>query len=225
MAGPLTFSLLSANMGIVFGSTKGLEMPSYAVIHAAENYQVRKYAPSILVSADYGPQGWTSGSSNSPFNALAKYIGVFGTAHNVKQQKAEKIAMTAPVLVQPTPEPIKMTAPVIVDGAAQGRTTMSFVLPHSKYKTIDEAPKPTDPNVTLTQLPERVQAVRTYSYSFSPESAKKNLDILLEELTADGWVVRKGPSGHPLWQAAGYNPPFSLPFLKRNEILVEVEEK
>ena len=54
-------------------------------------------------------------------------------------------------------------------------STMAFVLPSSKYKTVAEAPTPTDPRVTLRQLPERVQAVRTFTWSFKPEAAKSQL--------------------------------------------------
>ena len=55
------------------------------------------------------------------------------------------------------------------------------------------------------------------------ESAKKNLALLLADLNADGWQVRKGENGDVDWQAAGYNPPFTLPFMKRNEVMVSVD--
>ena len=118
-----------------------------------------------------------------------------------------------------------MTAPVLVSAASEQRHTMAFVLPASKYSTVAEAPQPTDPRVTLRQLPERLQAARTFTWSFTPERAKAQLQLLLADLASDGWTVRKTASGEADWQAAGYNPPFAVPFLKTNEVLVHVEEK
>lgn len=206
-------------MGMVLGRISE-EMPAHTVLARASTYEVRRYARSVVAECSYGAGGWGGGDDGSPFGALARYIGVFGKPQNDK----EKIAMTAPVLV--TPEPIAMTAPVLVSPGAEGQAThtMAFVLPASKYSSIADAPKPLDPRVTLRQLPERMQAVRTFSWNFRPEAAKKNLDILLDDLAKDGcWAVERGADGQPRWQAAGYNPPFALPFMKRNEVLVDVQ--
>jgi hypothetical protein len=82
--------------------------------------------------------------------------------------------MTAPVLI--APEAIPMTAPVLVAGGGEAAgDTMSFVLPASKYSKVEDAPVPTNPNIKLQQLPERVQAVRAFTWSFravSPPSSK-----------------------------------------------------
>ena len=151
------------------------------------------------------------------------YIGVFGTPQNSQAGSPEPIAMTAPVIVT-APQPIAMTAPVLVSPAGRAAHTMAFVLPSSRFKSAAEAPQPTDPRVSLRELPERLQAVRSYSWSFRPESAKANLQLLLTDLQRDGWSVRRGKDGEVEWQAAGYNPPFALPFMKRNEVLVDVDE-
>lgn len=212
-------------MGMVFGVIRE-EMPMFVQVHQCSKYEVRRYAPSVIAETTMSA-GWGSGKDGSPFGALARYIGVFGTPQN--QQSAstapEAIAMTAPVLITaPEPAKIAMTAPVLVTPESSSQT-MAFVLPASRYKTVEEAPKPTDPRVKLRQLPERLQAVRQFTWSFGPESAKKNLDALLADLQQDGWTVKYGESGQPEWQAAGYNPPFALPFMKRNEVLVGVEEQ
>jgi len=212
----------------MLGSTRGLEMPNYAVVHKAVSYEVRRYAPSIVAECNFAKGGWGEGDDGSPFGVLARYIGVFGKPENLWQSNggtAEPIAMTAPVIVT-APEPISMTAPVLVS-PTQGDNahTMAFVLPASRFQTVAAAPQPTDSRVTLRQLPERLQAVRTYSWNFRPDSAKEQLAALLADLQTDGWAVKHTAAGHPEWQAAGYNPPFALPFLKRNEVLVSVEEK
>ena len=206
-------------MGMVLGIVRE-EMPQFTLVHKAATYEVRRYGPSVIAECSYGGH-WGDSNDGRPFGALARYIGVFGDPQNKKQ---DSIAMTAPVLVTPTREPIAMTAPVLVTAQAQA-DTMAFVLPASRYNTVAEAPAPTDPRVRLRQLPERLQAVRTFTWSFSAAAARKHLEMLCSDLASDGWTPRRRTDGDFEWQAAGYNPPFTLPFMRRNEVLVTVEEK
>ena len=132
-----------------------------------------------------------------------------------------EMAMTAPVLVDPTVsgEKIEMTAPVIGRPVATG-WRYQFVLP-AEY-TAANTPTPTDPAVTIEVVPKsRVAALR-----FSDST-----DIIVVEVPIT--VTRKGQpvpdltannfelASQPRW--AGYDPPWTIPFLRRNEILVEVE--
>ena len=98
---------------------------------------------------------------------------------------------------------------------------MMFLLPASKFKNIDEAPVPSNPNVRLQTLPERTQAVRTFSGNLRASRAREQLTELLADIKADG---RWAPSEPLCWQAAGYNAPFVLPWFKTNEVLVNVAE-
>ncbi|KAL1526837.1 hypothetical protein AB1Y20_015529 [Prymnesium parvum] len=207
-------------MGMVLGRIAE-EMPTHTVIYHAPTFEVRRYAPSVLAECRFDGKWGSSGNEGSPFMQLAKYIGVFGEAEN---QAANKIAMTAPVLV--TPERIAMTAPVLVsqDGGSRG-DTMAFVLPASKYQSVADAPTPTNPNITLRQLPERTQAVQTFTWSFRADRAQQHLAMLLSDLEKDGkYKPKRNEQGEVDWQAAGYNPPFAIPFMKRNEVLVSVME-
>lgn len=155
-------------MGAVAGRIAE-EVPAHEVVYRAASFEVRKYASSVVAECKYAGKWGDSDSDSSPFMALARYIGVFGEAEN---QGSNKISMTAPVLV--SPERISMTAPVLVspDGSKTRGDTMAFVLPGSKYKLVSDAPKPSNPNVTLRQLPERLQAVHTFSWNFRADRAR-----------------------------------------------------
>eukprot|EP00928_Gymnodinium_smaydae_P040796 TRINITY_DN27633_c0_g2_i2.p1 TRINITY_DN27633_c0_g2~~TRINITY_DN27633_c0_g2_i2.p1 ORF type:complete len:232 (+),score=21.89 TRINITY_DN27633_c0_g2_i2:59-697(+) len=210
-------------MGMVFGVINE-EMPKHEDVHEASTYTVRRYGRRIAAMTTYGPGGWGSGKGDGqPFRALAKYIGVFGKPENA----GERIPMTAPVLVEaPDPAKIAMTAPVLVEAAPEKAHKMMFILPSSKYTSIDQVPKPTNPDVQIVELPEQLQAVRVFSGNFNAERARTELKTLLDDIQADGWkpVMAADNSGVE-WQAAGYNPPFAIPWCKRNEVLVHVYER
>jgi hypothetical protein len=124
-----------------------------------------------------------------------------------------------------------MTAPVInTSGGGGGEQasetpgTMSFVLP-SKYKAVDQAPKPADPLVTLRQVPERDAAVLTFYGTASDSAVNKRAAELAAVLKKEGIPpLHPAPSekGVPEYEVLRYNPPFTLPFLRTNEILIEV---
>ena len=192
-------------MGMVLGRI-GEEMPRHSIVSTHAGYQIRRYEPSIAAMCNYSKGGWGQGSDGGPFGSLARYIGVFGKPENNK-------------------EPIAMTAPVLIDSASDTHTMM-FLLPASKYDTaIDSAPKPTNPNVRVEMLPARLQAVRTFSGNLRAAAAREQLALLLADLHRDGWKPKDRRGGGIDWMTAGYNPPFTLPFLKTNEVRVTVEER
>jgi hypothetical protein len=122
--------------------------------------------------------------------------------------------MTAPVLQKSRGEKIAMTAPVIQKKEGS-QWTMSFVLP-SAY-TLETAPQPLNPRVALQKTAGKKVAVITYSGGLNEASINANTAKLLD------WVSRKGFKTTGTALSAGYDPPWTLPWLKRNEILVEVE--
>lgn len=157
------------------------------------------------------------------------------------EMKPEKMAMTAPVVMSATddgaspaggqPEKMAMTAPVVTSGGngadsgdatassggAAGGFTMAFLLP-SKYKAVAEAPLPTNDKVHLVDVPPRTVAVRKYSGNTTMRDCGEQVKGLLDALSRDG-VATTG-----LWTLQRYNPPFSLPWTKTNEIHVPVDE-
>lgn len=219
-------------MGAVVGRIAE-ETPDHTVVARADGYQVWRYPSSVVavVRADKldhanPPRG--DQFTNQAFRALARYIGVFGAPQNTaaqpeqqqqQQQPApEKLAMTAPVIL-PRPQPLQMTAPVVVSDAAgeHDADCMMFILP-SHVKSVHDAPRPNNPAVSIEQLPSgRCEAVLSFSGIFDMKRASEHANQLLALLQRDGVRV----TGE--WNAQGYNPPFTLPWLRRNEIHVPVD--
>jgi hypothetical protein len=113
-------------------------------------------------------------------------------------------------------EKIKMTAPVFMNQTSKGTEELSFVLPTDF--SLESAPNPTDPAIKLEELTDYRVAVINFSGSLTQNSISNHL-TLLQNWIADRGLTIKGPA-----KAAGYNPPFTLPFLRRNEIIISVEQ-
>jgi hypothetical protein len=205
-------------MGSVFGKSSVAE-PAFEVLYKHGNtfeYELRRYGERFAAQASY------KGSDDSPFSILAKYIGVFGTPENDGQQA---MAMTAPVVIDSSrkqPTAIAMTAPVIRGENAVGEKTMQFMLP-AEYDRLSKIPKPTNPDVHIKEIPPQVGAVHQYSGSFSESHAQEMAKDLAIQLQNDGVeITTEYVLEH--YQFWGYNPPFTLPFLRRNEVWVELSK-
>eukprot|EP00467_Chlorarachnion_reptans_P016587 CAMPEP_0114506270 /NCGR_PEP_ID=MMETSP0109-20121206/11336_1 /TAXON_ID=29199 /ORGANISM="Chlorarachnion reptans, Strain CCCM449" /LENGTH=190 /DNA_ID=CAMNT_0001684843 /DNA_START=97 /DNA_END=669 /DNA_ORIENTATION=+ len=135
-------------------------------------------------------------SDDNAFRTLAGYIGVMGAPTN---EKTEKISMTAPV-VSRTDEKIRK---------------MRFILP-AKY-TIETAPEPKDPKVQLVQIPERILAVHTFSGVANEKVTMEKLGHLFSLLNKDKIKYDKDK-----WELYRYNPPWTLPMARTNEVAVPV---
>ncbi len=207
----------AALWGPVVSST--VEQPAYDVESADGVIEIRRYAPMIVAEVDVS--GEREAAINAGFRTVAAYI--FGA--NVPRRAAgtvgpadaggEKIAMTAPVLQQGTAESekIAMTAPVLQQG--DGLTwTVRFVMP-ARY-TLDTLPRPTDPSVRLREIPGKRYAAIRFTGLNTPETLAARTDELSAAIRARGLV----PASAPLY--AFYNPPWTLPFLRRNEVMLEV---
>lgn len=200
--------MLAATTLLAAGVVVAYEEPEYRVVSEHEEYEIRTYEPYLvaetIVSGDFG------GSGNQAFRILAGYI--FGD-----NRSAEKMAMTAPVTRQPADDSVKMnmTVPVISERAAEaGSYSYQFVM-ERKY-TRDTLPVPNDDRVRIREVPARVLAVRRYSGRWTAGNFERHTETLLEALQRDGIQV----VGLPM--SAAYNSPFTPPFLRRNEVLVEV---
>ncbi|MEM9063338.1 MAG: heme-binding protein [Pseudomonadota bacterium] len=192
-------SLMSACS--VFGGAAAPE-PDYDVVRSDGPFEIRDYPELVVVAT-----AMSNGSSDA-FGKLFDYISGANRAQ-------DKIAMTAPVLQSPEESTeIAMTAPVLRGADSDGKVEMVFVLPEDF--TPETAPEPTDPAVRLTTIPSRRVAVLRFSGLFRDPAIAENTKSLQNRMQAEGLE----PIGPP--EAAGYNPPWTLPPLRRNEILIPI---
>lgn len=187
----------------VFG-VRDAEQAPYDVLVDAAPIEVRRYPPLLVArttvdTADYDE------ASGVGFRRLAGYI--FGD-----NRQGEEIAMTVPVLQQPSGLEIAMTAPVLQQPSADG-WRMSFVMP-AGY-TLDTLPKPNDDLVELGVQPEKTVAALRYS-GFLNSDTDRRIERLRTWITGNGYRAASPP------RLAGYDPPWTLPFLRRNEIQIDV---
>ena len=188
----------------VFG-IRSADESNYQVLNDYGHIQIRWY-PALTVaetevSADY------KNSSSQGFQRLAGYI--FG--NNKKQQK---ITMTAPVLQKQQTETMAMTAPVI-QLKSGSVWLMAFVLP-SGY-TVSTAPVPLDSAVLIKEIPDKKVAVIRYSGSLSEQSIEEKAEEL------KNWLSKQGYQAIFPSRSAAYDPPWTLPFLRRNEVHIDIE--
>ena len=123
--------------------------------------------------------------------------------------------MTAPVAQ--SSETIAMTAPVASAETEPGRWTITFTMPSSF--TMATLPTPDDPDIHLVEQPPETFAVLRFSGDRSPEEVARRQAALLARLTGTVWT----PQATPV--AWFYDPPWTLPPLRRNEVAVRVEKK
>ncbi len=183
-----------------------IEEPNYTLIEKSGDYELRAYSPKIL--AETLVSGSADSASSAGFKLIADYI--FGNNTSAGGD-SDKISMTAPVTMAPNSEKISMTAPVSMQ-QANGQWRVHLVMP-SQY-TLDSLPKPNNPSVTLREVPAANYAVIRFSGLTGENKVAQKTQALM------AWLDSKGitPTGNP--ELARYNPPWTLPFLRRNEIMV-----
>ena len=187
------------------GIRSGTEEPHYTVVESLGALEIREYGPRI--AAETTVSGNESSSRSDGFRRLAGYI--FGG-----NSSRASIAMTAPV-AQSTSQTIAMTAPVVQDQAGPGEWRIRFFMP-ATY-TLETLPRPNDPAVHIVSVPSQTYGVYRYTGSIDATATETARRELLRLLQGSGW----SPTGEPVsWF---YDPPWTLPFLRRNEAAVTVE--
>ena len=184
-------------------TVSNVEQAKYQVVSSQGDIEVRLYPPMIVAEAEV--TGDRKEAMSEGFRIIADYI--FG--NNISNKS---VAMTAPV-VQQQSEKIAMTTPVTQEGD-RGQWKVRFVMP-SSY-TMATLPKPNSDVVKLVEMPGKRFAVIRFSGTAGEASLKNHTDELNNFITAQKLNALSPPS------YAFYNPPWTLPFLRRNEVMIEV---
>ena len=185
------------------------EEPRFNIVDKVGVVEIRQYdkrlAAEVLVAGD------EEDARSTGFRLLADFI--FGN-----NTSRTSIAMTAPVSQQAAKsESIAMTAPVSQSRDGSGKWRVRFYMP-SKY-TIETLPKPNNPAVDIVEVPGEAMAVLRFSNSRSAEAIAEKTADLMRALASSKWA----PIGTPVtWL---YDPPWTLPFFRRNEVAVTVQRR
>jgi hypothetical protein len=164
-----------------------------------------------MIVAQTRVAGSMDAASNAGFRLIAGYI--FGK-NTSRSGEAEKISMTSPVIMAPTSEKIDMTSPVNVQ-ADDGMWRVQFVMP-GEY-TMATLPTPDNAAVELREVPQKRYAVLRFSGLVTDRKrAQKTAELI-------GWLNEKGLKAKGRPELARYDPPWTLPFLRRNEVMIEYQ--
>lgn len=183
-----------------------VETTEYTVIEKKNEYEIRLYPAHIVAQTTV--TGSYRDALNQGFRIVAGYI--FGG--NIKK---ERIAMTAPVVEKSTTsEAIAMTSPVVA--SIEGKShVIAFGMP--KSYTLDTLPTPTDTRVQIVSVPEKKMAVIRFAWMRSDSRVQEKKRVLFSALKKEGVEVMGEP------QYAGYNAPWTPPWMARHEVMVEIK--
>lgn len=182
------------------------EQPPYSVIDRIGDVDIRAYDVRGAAETTVHAEDQAKARSEA-FGILAGYI--FG-----RNRDRRELAMTAPVSTDTNRE-FAMTAPVETWKAQADSLAMRFFLPPGV--TAENAPIPDDDRVKLLQLPAEILAVLRFTGNWGDDAIADQQVALLSAVRSSGWTQ----VGEPF--AFFYDPPFALPFLRRNEVAVRVE--
>lgn len=198
-------ALIGVSSLMVPKSAMAIEKAKYTVLEKQDDFEIRQYESQIV--AETYVEGELEAVGDEGFRRLYGYI-------SGDNQKKQSISMTAPVGQESNSEKIAMTAPV-GQGKMDNRWRITFLMP-AEY-TLETLPQPTDSRVKLVRDPGRLMAAIRYSGTWSEAGYEEN-KALLEEFIEKRGLTK---AGDPVW--ARYDPPFMPWFLRRNEVLIPIE--
>lgn len=202
----LGIAIMAATAGAAHADT---EEPAFTVVDKIGVIDVRQYGPRLAAEVTVG--GDEEDARSAGFRLLADFI--FGN-----NTSRTSIAMTAPVSQEAArSESIAMTAPVSQTSDGAGKWRVRFFMP-SNY-TRATLPKPNNPAVQIVDVPGETMAVLRFSNSRSAEAVAEKTAVLLRGVAASKWRA----VGTPV--AWFYDPPWTLPFWRRNEVAVAVSPR
>ena len=193
----------------VFGIRLFYEQPRYTIVERLGGaIEIRSYGARLAVETTVeGPDKHTA--ENEAFRRLLGYIAG-------ANRGSARLAMTAPVEQVSQPSLIAMTAPVEITGQQSNRVSMRFFLPGAL--AAKGAPEPLDNRVRIVEVAPATLAVVRFSGGLSADVEARRSKELVDGVQRSGWRA----TGAPFLLA--YDPPFTIPFLRRNEVAVAVRQ-
>ena len=193
-----------------------IEEPPYQVLQQDGAFEIRHYAPQLV--AQTWAEGDMDAASNRGFRRIANFI--FGNNQVPNSDQSASIAMTAPVTVEPVSPPMAMkgplslspTSPATIESATTWR--IQFVMP--KSYTLATLPQPRSEAIEVREVPSKTFLVHRYSWFNTTTRVQEKIDATLLWAQQHALQVIGAP------QLARYDPPWTLPMFKRNEIHVEI---
>lgn len=196
-------------------SAMAIEEPKYEVISTSGDFEIRHYPPILIAETEV--EGDMDEASSKGFRLIANYI--FGNNQTEGSGEQSKIAMTAPVTVEPQLFTIESADKANqqaqdVSMITAGKWRVQFVMP-SQY-TLANIPKPKNTAVQLREVPSKYFLVLKYSgLNTVSKVQKKTLETL-------NWAKINQLATLGVPQLSRYDPPWTLPMFRRNEIMIEI---
>ena len=169
-------------------------------------FSVRQYEQAVFAVTEVRP------GEGDPDEVMFARLGGYISGKN---DAGKKISMTMPVIQEEAGKKIAMTMPVVQEQSPEG-IVYSFVMP-AEY-TMDALPRPSDPSVRLEERPGGLMGVYRFSGIARADDSPKHSPTLLKWLESKGYRAT-GPA-----RLAYYDPPWTIPFLRRNEVQVPIEQ-
>lgn len=191
----------------MIGIRSAYEQPLYVLVETlSDHIVIRRSTPLLAVETTVDIPDYDEGQ-NAAFRRLFDYIS--GANLNNERTNASD-----PTVVPRKSEEISMTAPVETSRTSTSGVRMRFFLPAEL--TMETAPQPTDQRVQLVEVPGQLQAVIRFSGFANEEEVAKNTETLRSALHQSSWSPTSSPVTHI------YDPPWTIPFLRRNEIVIPI---
>ena len=182
------------------------EEPDFELLERSGNFERRAYQPQII--AETNTTGPFNKASSAGFRILADYI--FGN-NTDSSGESGKISMTAPVTLSPSSSRVAMNDHESIDHQ-DAAWRVQFMMPEGF--TMETLPKPVDPSVSLRVIPAKEYAV----IRFSGLAGERKIARKTQEL--ENWMQGRSLESTQEPSLARYDPPWTPPFLRRNEILI-----
>ena len=192
---------------LISNSIMATDEPEFKLILKEDKFEIREYAPKIIAQVEVF--GDFDQASSKGFKILADYI--FG--NNISKDGNSRIKMTTPVEMEPLSQKINMTKPVLTEGN-DNTWIVSFIMPNEF--TLETLPEPNNKNIKILSIPKEKYAVIIFS-GLVRESSYEEKEKLLNQFIKEKKLKSSGEI-----KIARYNPPWTLPFFRRNELMLKV---